>query len=374
MITLASVLNTLLYSNILVLVIWLATKNARSIQAIGVSTLLITMFLILIRAFFPVELPITYAFNSDTILPFVNRILKEPAFSSLSILQLLLMIIGLGVVIRLFFITRNYYHIKKSIAHIKANDEIKVQDALAKLITERPLPKRLNVISSCITSVPIVLGYRNPVIILPDSNFTAEETYYILRHELQHIYNGDLWKKLILELLTCLYWWFPVISIAFRRMFTAILEYQADLSATKSFAEGDRIRYLECVLRVSKASKKQPYLPLPLGMSGNKHFDNKLLTKRFLLVLDRDVQTKRSLRIAGILLSGFLLLTSFLFVIQPYHSEPLEPDGSIRLTADNAYIIENGDSTYDIYLNDGTFLITVSYIDYTLADLPRKRR
>ena len=58
---------------------------------------------------------------------------------------------------------------------------------------------------------PMLLGYLQPVILLPERMFNQQELLLILRHELMHHKQCDLWYKLILLLASAVHWFNPLV-------------------------------------------------------------------------------------------------------------------------------------------------------------------
>lgn len=62
-------------------------------------------------------------------------------------------------------------------------------------------------------SSPMLLGYRHTQLLLPDRSYTETDLNMIVRHELQHKKNGDLWYKLLIMFVGDIYWFNPVMVI-----------------------------------------------------------------------------------------------------------------------------------------------------------------
>lgn len=74
-------------------------------------------------------------------------------------------------------------------------------ELLSVLQKEIKIPKNLKLIETSLTSVPMMYGFFRPTIVFPVHNFTDQEEYFIIRHELHHYFNKDNWIKTIIELL-----------------------------------------------------------------------------------------------------------------------------------------------------------------------------
>ena len=111
------------------------------------------------------------------------------------------------------------------------------------------------------SSVPMLLGFLRPVILLPPaiaaSALSSGEIIPILKHELVHLKRHDLWYKGLVVLATAVHWFNPTVYF----MAKAIAE-QCEISCDERVMQGasfrQRKRYCETILR-------------SVG-NGNKHF------------------------------------------------------------------------------------------------------
>ena len=60
---------------------------------------------------------------------------------------------------------------------------------------------------------PMLFGYSKPIIVLPHRRYHEEEAEMILRHEIQHYKNRDLWYKFLIMFVCDLYWFNPVLRL-----------------------------------------------------------------------------------------------------------------------------------------------------------------
>ncbi len=59
----------------------------------------------------------------------------------------------------------------------------------------------------------MLFGYSKPIIVLPHRRYHEEEAEMILRHEIQHYKNRDLWYKFLIMFVCDLYWFNPVLRL-----------------------------------------------------------------------------------------------------------------------------------------------------------------
>lgn len=100
-------------------------------------------------------------------------------------------------------------------------------------------------------SSPMMIGSRRPVILLPASGFTEDESSYILRHELVHIKRRDLWFKGLVFLATAVHWFNPVVYIMARAI-AAQCEISCDAVVVNNADIAVRRQYSKTILGVIK--------------------------------------------------------------------------------------------------------------------------
>lgn len=146
-----------------------------------------------------------------------------------------------------------------------------------------------------------------------------------------------------------------------------MLEIHTDLTITKSMDELERIEYLECLLKIAKYNANRQLNKLALTFDSES---TSMLSQRFHIILENPNQ-KEKFRFKSIFLTIpilFLVILSFSFVFEPYFIPPNDAYGTVELTNENSYLIQNQDNTYDLYIND-QFFGTVNEIKDSYANL-----
>ena len=83
------------------------------------------------------------------------------------------------------------------------------------------------VMSETIVS-PCIFGIFRPYIVLPKGmDIDDQNLYFIIKHELVHYYNGDLFLKFVLSFLKIVYWWNPLIYLLYNQL-VRLLEINTD--------------------------------------------------------------------------------------------------------------------------------------------------
>ena len=113
--------------------------------------------------------------------------------------------------------------------------------------------KHIGLRRSDLISTSMLIGFSRPMVLLPKKHFDADELEMIFRHELVHYKRRDLFVKLVMLLVTSVYWFNPVVYLM-----NAVM--QADCEASCD----------EAVLREVGKQNNQFYAELIIDMIGDK--------------------------------------------------------------------------------------------------------
>jgi len=116
----------------------------------------------------------------------------------------------------------------------------------------------------------VLARVRKPVICL-EEGFCEEELRHVFAHELTHYKHGDLWLSELFAWGACMYWWNPVMWIAFRR-FRHDQEVYCDYDAAQ--LAGDRRAYAR--LLVSAAGQNRFLIGTTSFLGGEKEVSRRV--------------------------------------------------------------------------------------------------
>lgn len=91
---------------------------------------------------------------------------------------------------------------------------------------------------------PMMLGFFHAVLVLPSTEYSAEELYFILKHELVHLKRGDVNMKLLLTTANAVHWFNPLIWLM-RKEATVDMELSCDERVTQGADLAQRKAYTE---------------------------------------------------------------------------------------------------------------------------------
>lgn len=212
---------------------------------------------------------------------------------------------------------------------------------------------------------PMVCGILYPRILLPEKEYTEDELRYILSHELAHWKNGDMWVRFVTILICYLFWWNPVSYLLLYRL-EETLEFRCDATvvASKCISDDERLLYLDAILRAIEHKKeynsKKLLLSVRSEMAG-RGMSKEDFQRRANIIGDYKPNPKKERRIAIFTAAIMIvaLVFSYRFIIQPYyHVEKADfkaESGDIVVSPENAYLIQESDGTFSVYVCDAFY-------------------
>lgn len=164
---------------------------------------------------------------------------------------------------------------------------------------------------------PALSASLKPTLLLPKRMLQSKDTqalHFSIRHELTHFKRRDHIVSLLLMALRCVYWFNPVVWLAFGRIQTD-METACDVAVTARMAGEERTRYIHMMIDMGIDAK--PICALGMGAGqGRKALEKRVrgmfMTKR----------TKPTARLAAGLLAALLFVACFTTACQPTPEEP----------------------------------------------------
>ena len=127
---------------------------------------------------------------------------------------------------------------------------------------------RENIFRSERVSSPVVLGMLGPKIYLP-TRLSEEELTYVVAHEQAHIRRGDHWWKPLGFLLLAVYWFHPLMWLAYVLLCRDI-ELACDERVVRELDREQRADYSQALLACSTGRRSVAACPLSFGEVGVK--------------------------------------------------------------------------------------------------------
>ena len=214
----------------------------------------------------------------------------------------------------------------------------------------------------------MVIGYFKKYVLLPEKEYSLDELEMILRHELTHIRNKDLWVKLLVHIYCCVFWWNPL-SYLLKHDLSFTLEMRCDLSATKDFSDKRKEMYFNalkanCRKRTKQDKDTRNYFFICSEFTDNrkKNRANKEFVKRTKAIA-KDPPNKVGQAVVNTLVAIVLVamvVVSYFFIWQPFYGYDADDDlydlneGAIVVDDTNSYLVRQDDGSYLFYYKEYT--------------------
>lgn len=162
---------------------------------------------------------------------------------------------------------------------VKQYEKVKISNPK---MQERLDKKKFRIYESDQIESPFLFGFFKPVIYLPlhffeDQNngngrlsdsFHQKDRNFVILHEQMHIMRLDYIIKPILFIITCLYWYHPLVWLSFF-LFSKDVEMAVDETVCRYMDQDARADYAKTLLKLS-IKQSGLYLPLAFGESNTK--------------------------------------------------------------------------------------------------------
>lgn len=327
-----------------------------------IRLLVLLLVITSVRLAFPINMPFSISLYSHKVLPFlVDWLFTDISFFNLMLYQSICIVaILVSVILFIIFIVKY----KKFYKHIliESRPSHKLEELLSSIDSSA---SRLQIRFINANISPFIIGFTRPLIIVPCDVYTDEELELVIRHEIIHYLEKDSQIKLLIELLTCLLWWNPLIYVI-RSKINYALEISNDARLSGSLNEERRIEYAQCIVQTARhAICTNSRFAIPFA-----HATEANIYTRINYILNRDSNStkiiSKNIRWALIIMPLIILL-SFAIIPEPWGVDPEADANSFSLEYDlnmnpeNSFLIDQGDF-YTLYI-DGHKIGDLSHPD-----------
>ena len=361
--TYTSLLTTVLFCNFVLIVIAFILKKTEHVQKYGYTLMVTLIIATTIRLALPFEiLPISHnVIIPDAIAKYITIIVEPIGNTGFSIEHVLLIVWGIGIILKLALLIIDGILFCRCVC--KKTEDITNWGEIKRIIEKYTTREatRIKVYRTSYVSSPLLCGLIQQRVLLPiDAKYDAGDLEYILCHELTHYNRGDLYLKLMVSLLNCIFWWNPG-TVVIRNQLNTLLEIRADDAVVQK--TGDGIGYMTALLNAAKEETNIGITPIMSFSSGKSE-----LKMRFEYIMAEKEKPKGRGVFASFMVILFIL--SYVFILEPSYvpQEVLDEEGAFVLTKDNAYLVDNGDGTYDVYYQ-GEYFYTESELKWGVERL-----
>lgn len=149
-------------------------------------------------------------------------------------------------------------------------------------------------------SSPMMIGFIEPMLILPHENYNEVDLSFIIKHELIHHKNHHIWFKLLLLVTSSIHWFNPLIYIA-RSEINKSIELCCDSEVIKNKSFEDRRAYGNAIIDSIAFNKNNSVLSTYFNQSSD------VMKGRLRGVLDMKIRSKGIIAFVVVLLCTLIL-------------------------------------------------------------------
>lgn len=214
---------------------------------------------------------------------------------------------------------------------------------------------------------PSIQGLFHPIIVIPENIYDEKDLIYVFYHELMHWKEHDLWIKLLINVLCCIFWWNPC-SHLLKLNLNETLELRCDQAVSRLFKEPEKNEYVRVLRKTFAALPVRPKRRrFHFGSFSISEFaaDEKqhITVKRATIAKETPYQKEFNKVIPVVTLIAMIVvfIFSYSFIIQPHYDAPeQEFRGRYEeIVSTGSYLILEPDGNYSVYV-DGEKISTVN--------------
>lgn len=245
----------------------------------------------------------------------------------------------IGAIIFLFYHLSSYVAFHRKVKYAaKTTDNATYLDIMQEQKNHLHITKDIQLLIYNDINSPLLLGFRNPCILLPNNNYSKDQIAFIIKHELTHYKHHDLYIKLLLIVSNALHWFNPIIYLLVREA-SLTMELYCDESVTAKQTLSYREQYSLTLLQIMKGGNSHSPALLSTGFTNYaKH-----MKERFLHIMNTSTKKKGSILI--ILSIAIILIGSNLTTGKTEKSALADATQNIELKDENTNTSEAAEST-----------------------------
>lgn len=185
----------------------------------------------------------------------------------------------ISTIILIIKIIRFYFDVCKNSIQV---DDVKLLQIVDKIRQGLNIKREIPVYYSNLVDVPFLMIIRSPVIVLGNMDFSYQELYFIIKHELIHLKRKHILFKRLCIIIKIMYWFNPFVY-SFVRFFSEYCELDCDREVLTNENMQQRIFYSKILLKM--LSKKTSFNPA-IGSSFISNMKNQTIERRFLNIMN----------------------------------------------------------------------------------------
>lgn len=366
-----SILMATIWCSIFMVLLFCFRSGKYILELSGVAPLLIIIIGAALRCFVPIDIPVfTRVIQHEGWLAKLDTGLRTPIiYGHITPLAIILGVWIIGTLIASFTTIWSYRtHMDKVRSYLPSENPaiLSAAEAAARKL-QLPVPTVCPISKG---KSPSIQGLRHPVILIPENVYSEEDYRYVFYHELMHWKEHDMWIKLLVCALNCIFWWNPC-SYLLRINLNRTLELRCDQSVSRLLQYPEKLEYIEVLKKTfnSLPTKRKRFrlgsftisefaaCPKKFCRNPKKH----ITVKRADLIMNTSYQKKynRVIPVVTLIIMIIVFVFSYSFIIQPHYDAPNDEIVTNHLdfefSQNNSYLVKNSDNSYSLYIDNQYF-------------------
>lgn len=142
----------------------------------------------------------------------------------------------------------SYFHYRRQVMKTgRLTEDDHILSQILDLKRELHISRSVPVIEYRDAESPMIMGFFKPILILPKEQYSPDELYFILKHELVHLKRGDTYLKLLFVTANAIHWFNPLIWLM-QKEAVIDMELSCDERVTQNMGYAVRKAYTEALL------------------------------------------------------------------------------------------------------------------------------
>lgn len=168
--------------------------------------------------------------------------------AGITILDIVAIVWILGSIISISVHFSSYFHYKRQVMKKgRIITDTHILSQMSELERELHIRHTIQAMEYQKATSPMIIGFWKPVLVLPKEQYSLEELYFILKHELVHLKRGDIYFKLLFVAANAVHWFNPFIWMM-QKEAAVDVELSCDERVTQGFDYAVRKAYTETLL------------------------------------------------------------------------------------------------------------------------------
>lgn len=319
----------------------------------GTKTVFIGIAIILLRMCIPVNFPFTYSIYSYKILPPITELVYTViGRSGYMVSHIFLLCWLITAIFRLFRLGIEKVNLYRYVKEYIVTDPDEYPNIFSSVAECSSKPVNIAVVPHDIA--PSITGLLHPALLFPArcESLSQQELDYICMHEITHYQNHDLWVKLLMEIVSCIHWWNPLVH-RLKQEYSLALELVNDHHLINTCSSFNHIDYAQLIIDTARniSYPRHGILNGAISFTREKQTD---LATRINFILKTPSQKRAGNKTINIhtAIVCIVMIFSLLFVFESSElPSPIEEDGTFLMDPKNTYIIQTSDG-YEIYVEN----------------------